>query len=906
MIAATSLMACTMPTGKTDPKLVAPPGFIFEDVVTGLNQSVAFDFAPDGRLYIGEKAGVIRVFDHGTLYPTPFVDLQDEVLNFSDRGLESVAVHPQFPEQPYVYVFYIFDPFSAGQGPGPDSATVPPTVALLRRFTADAATSYRTAIPGSGVTIIGASGPASIGTPSCQSGDTYVNDCIPMNGNFHTGGMVKFGRDGSLFLSTGDGYENVQHPNTQRTVALDSLAGKLLRVNPLTGDGYPSNPFFDGNPTSNRSRVYDLGLRNPWRMAMSPFTGDPVIGDVGWDTWEEIDTGRGKNFGWPCYEGNDAGSAIQPGFQSINLPGCVALYAQGPAAVQAPLYAYAHDGMGASVIMGDFYTGSTFPPQFKNALFFTDYNRTWMKYLSFDDSGGQPSIHDFATDTGSIVQMSQGPDTNLYYTLIADGKIRRIRYTSSGNTPPVAQLTATPTAGVAPLDVSLSAAGSYDPDTDPLTYAWDFGDGATASGITAEHTYVANQSFVVTLSVSDGITTTTASQTILVGNAPPVATILSPAPGTTFSVDDTVSFSGQAMDAEDGSLGGTQLRWSGIMHHNDHVHYDAITATGPTGSFVYSDHDDNTWLELCLTATDSVGLTDTTCVDLHLQQVSYTFATDPPGLDLVYNGQRRTTPFSVSVYPNSVRHIAAPEPQGTNIWASWSDGGARVHPITGLATPQTLTATFSSATIPTAGLAHYWPFDGSADDTVGTTHGTNDGAAIVTDAVRGQVLDCDGIDDHVSFANPLGATFTLSAWLQTTQNSPTGTFGWQGNGLIWSDVAGGADDFTLAILNNRLSVFDGAAPAGLNGTNGSAVLNDGAWHHIAVVRDGSTGMLSIHVDGVVDASGIAGTAEPTANPRMYFCGNVLDGRYFAGRLDDVRQYDRALTSVEIATLAARP
>src|SRR5262245_60964389 len=103
VLCALVLVACSSSsgnTGKSDSSLVAPPGFIFEELVTGLDQPTSFDFAPGGRMYIGEKGGRIRVFESGVLQEAPFVDLRDEVLSFSDRGLESVAVHPQFPEQP--------------------------------------------------------------------------------------------------------------------------------------------------------------------------------------------------------------------------------------------------------------------------------------------------------------------------------------------------------------------------------------------------------------------------------------------------------------------------------------------------------------------------------------------------------------------------------------------------------------------------------------------------------------------------------------------------------------------------------------------------------------------------------------------------------------------------------------
>src|SRR4030095_6049224 len=128
-------------------------------------------------------------------------------------------------------------------------------------------------------------------------------------------------------------------------------SGKILRIDPLNGRGYPDNPFYNGDPTSNQSKVYSLGFPNPFRFTVHSSTGEPYIGDVGWNTWEEINTGRGKNFGWPCFEGNNTTSAQQPGYANDSTTSirCAQLYSEGVGAVVAPLYAYNHNGLGASV-----------------------------------------------------------------------------------------------------------------------------------------------------------------------------------------------------------------------------------------------------------------------------------------------------------------------------------------------------------------------------------------------------------------------------------------------------------------------------------------------------------------------------------------------------------------------------
>ena len=225
-------------------------------------------------------------------------------------------------------------------------------------------------------------------------------------------------------------------------------------------------------------------------------------------------------------------------FSTDTTAACNALYAQGLAAVRPPVFAWNHDGFdgyglegGAAAIAGSFYTGIVYPPEYQDALFFMDFNRRWLRYLTFD-AQGHATVHNFGRDsTDGIVAVLQGPDTNLYVVTIStsSSEIRRIRYLGAGNTPPTAVAGATPTIGEVPLTVQFSSQGTFDPDAQPLGYSWDFGDGsAPATGANPTHVYQSGGSFTVTLTVTEQtapFAARTAQLVVTVGSTPPLATI---------------------------------------------------------------------------------------------------------------------------------------------------------------------------------------------------------------------------------------------------------------------------------------------------------------------------------------------------------------------------------------------
>ncbi len=713
------LLTAAAPVTAPAPAVAAlPAGFVAEPVLTGLPLVTAVAFAPDGRIFLAEKSGHVRIAQNGVVLPGDFIDISAQVNNTFDRGLGGLALHPDFPNTPYVYLWFVYDPPDLPRTNVYDSPDgMGGRVSRLIRVSADPAHPNQ-ALPGSEVVLVGQNstlaniaavavdgdGYDPLPPPSCGAAPNYVADCVPADGSSHNVGTVAFGPDGALYVGHGDGGNYIlADPRVLRVQSLDSLAGKILRIDPLTGLGYPNNPFYDGNPASNRSRIWDYGLRNPYRFSFQPGTGQIILGDVGWLSWEEIDVGGGRNFGWPCYEG----LVHQPEYASAagTAATCAALYAQEPAAVTMPIYAVSRPWTEYAAFIGGVYTtGSPYPAGYHDVYFFADYTQNKL-FVMHPGPGDGVTVELFGqppAEPGSLagpVQMLLGPDHNLYYLMLGwqGTALWRLRYVSGDNAPPVAHLTAAPTYGSLPLTVDFSAAASLDPDAQPLTYAWDFGDGGAGTGVTTAHTYTVAGTYTAVLTVADTLgLTATAQIAIAAGNHPPRALLRTPLEGTLVSAGQGVTFTGTGLDEEDGLLPDAALEWSLQLHHFDHIHPNALPPTvGRSGSFVAPDHGDNTWFELCLTATDSGGLHATACRPLWPRVSPLALRTAPSGLALTYAGAAHNTPVDVALQVGAQRTLNAPAEQSGWTFSGWTDGVTTTsRALTGTLVTQVFTATY--------------------------------------------------------------------------------------------------------------------------------------------------------------------------------------------------------------------
>ena len=349
---------------------------------------------------------------------------------------------------------------------------------------------------------------------------------------------------------------------------------------------------------------------------------------VGGDRPPQLADGGLNNYGWPCYEGN----GHEGSYDNLNVNLCETLYANGTGAVTAPYFTYNHAAQvvpgetcptanGSSISGLAFYTGGAYPSSYTNGLFFADYSRDCIWFMPAG-TGGAPNknaISTFVAGAANPVDLETGPGGDLFYADFDGGTIRRVVFTS-GNQAPTAVIAANPTSGGAPLTVNFSGSGSSDPEGGALTYAWDFDSNGTddATGVTTSHTYASGGTYLARLRVTDPRGASgTATATISVGNTPPNPTITTPSSTLTYSVGDSIAFSGSASDAEQGSIPASGLTWSIVLHHcptdpnSCHTHVVQSFTGVASGSFTAPDHEYPSWIELVLTATDSGGLTGT-------------------------------------------------------------------------------------------------------------------------------------------------------------------------------------------------------------------------------------------------------------------------------------------------------
>jgi glucose/arabinose dehydrogenase len=299
-----------------------PPGFVEETIADGINGATAMAIARDGRIFVCEQTGTLRVVKEGKWLPNPFFKI--EVDSFWERGLIGVTLHPDFPKTPFAYVVYV--------------AAKPYPHHVVSRFTAD----DNAAVAGSEKILL--------------EGDdqTKLGGSIPAG---HQGGPIRFGPDGKLYTALGE--QTAGAPSQD----LKSLLGKVLRLNPDASIP-EDNPFYSTADGKYRA-IWAYGLRNPFGLAFQPVTGRLFENDVGQSSWEEVnEIVRGGNYGWPQAEGTSTNAAFRNPIHAY--PPLVGRSITGGVFYNPPV--------------------AQFPTQYVGKYFFLDYMAHWLKVLDPDNS----------------------------------------------------------------------------------------------------------------------------------------------------------------------------------------------------------------------------------------------------------------------------------------------------------------------------------------------------------------------------------------------------------------------------------------------------------------------------------------------------------------------------------------
>lgn len=641
-----------------------PSGFSKSVIQENYTSPVGLVFSNDGnRFFVWEKSGRVWVSTwNGSSYVRqsgPVLDISEEVGEWNDLGFHSFCLDPNFQTNGLIYVFYVVDPHHLLYYGTPQYNS---STNMFRHATICRVTRYRLQPSGSNLTTDYSSRTVLVGES--------ITTGIPVTFEAHAGGTLLFGRDGSLLVATGDGghHEGVDvgsrsetffqeslnygmmRPNENvgalRAQMVNSMCGKVLRIDPNTGDGLPSNPFYKpANPRAAESRMWTMGLRNPYRMTLKPNTGSTnasdgnpgtlLIGDIGWFSFEDFHAVNkpGLNCGWPLYEGLETTIAYygtnvsnkdepgQPTFESLCVQPTSFIddanpvrrrfthsrpaldYNHGPTALtRVPAFSGttpiartigttgAPSGSsfyGYCIIGGIYYTGDQFPAAYKNTYFVVDHSQGWIKNLDLHDEGDHVvhEVRDFAPDNydPGILDMKMNPrDGSLYYVRV-QGNVARISY--GGNQPPIANAASTVTYGSSPLSVQFTGSDSVDPEGLPLNFLWNFGDGTTSTAANPIHVFTGSgiSKFTVTLVVTDnqGQASTPKQLVISLNNTPPTAQITNPAPGTLYVMSQSTSYTLQA-NVTDTDMSNMVYEWQVLLQHNNHTHPEPVlTSANP-------------------------------------------------------------------------------------------------------------------------------------------------------------------------------------------------------------------------------------------------------------------------------------------------------------------------------------
>lgn len=620
-----------------------PSAFVLKQLSgKDINEATALAHAPDGRIFIAERGGNVKVYQNGTVSTVHTVS----TTTANEQGLLGITLHPQFASNGQFYIFY---------------TNAASTVHYLDRVTINAANQV--------------------------TGTTRVMEFDPIINGFHNGGAILF-KDNYLYVAIGE--SNAPAEATK----LNTYRGKILR---LTDDGQPApgNPYYNTPNASRQQRsIWAIGMRNPWKMALDPVSGKIFVVNVG-GNYEEIDdvtapdSTKHYNYGW---DGKGQSGPEQPD------------------STIAPVFAYPHDGWGCAITSGVFFNpvNTRYPAAYKNRFYFSDWCSDWFKSVDATNPGAGVTTFS-TTNFRSVLGTSVGLDGNIYFVYYGNGgSLYRLEYDTTQLPVIVNQPQPQSIVSGDPVEFSVTSSGAL-----PLTYQWQK-NGVNIAGATTSKFAIAavsasdsaNYRCIVSNSAGKD-TSDNAKLTVLPFNARPVPRITAPLSTRTWSVGDTIHFTGTATDAEDGTIPAGKYQWEVRFYHQDgpnnmHYHPGPGVPNGVTsGTFIADNGGEtspNVWLRILLTVSDSQGRTGIDSLDIIPNKVNITAAASVPGLQLIL-GAQNTAPFTKTLVVNTPISLEAVSPQVLSgrfyEFASWSNGGSASQTVRVPKKDSTFTATYT-------------------------------------------------------------------------------------------------------------------------------------------------------------------------------------------------------------------
>ncbi|MBK1834777.1 ThuA domain-containing protein [Roseibacillus ishigakijimensis] len=570
-----------------------------------LSNPMSLALAPTGDIYLLERFGALKKHDQGSGLTSTIGQL--DVYSGGEYGGLGLALAPDFDQSRHLYLLW-----SPAQGPA----------TRISRFTLDRAGQLD---PGSEVVIL-----------------EYLTNRV--NSGHHQAGCLRFGPEGALYASVGDNTQASGYsPRNENEIGRDGrkgapnsndLRGKIIRILPAVDAGPPEHPHYlipEGNlfpPGTGQGRpeIYVMGCRNPFRFSIDAETGWLYFGDVGPDATNSGNgafQGTGGHdefnqvkapgwFGWPYYLADNKPYLDGQGqpwtlpslradlsayFQSANFLSSGAL-AGDPALIPepqpawiwypdqeaAPAFAELGSNSGRCALAGAVYRyqpGGKTPAYYDGSVFLLLWSRNKILEAKTRPDGSLLELTEFAPHLSfqRPHEMVFGPEGAIYLIEWGNGNLVKLNYTRAKATP-IVQAAADVTSGATPLTVQFSSAGTYDPDSAALTYAWDFdGDQITdATEPNPRHRYEEPGLYQAQLTVSDdeGLFAR-ASLTISVGNFAPQISFQEPAGARFFDWGDEVDYSLQVSDHEDGStaagtIAAEEVLFEASLGHADHQH----------------------------------------------------------------------------------------------------------------------------------------------------------------------------------------------------------------------------------------------------------------------------------------------------------------------------------------------